>query len=128
MESIVSLVSFALQACSLLVIKCLVAIRPYLSMSEGVVVLPSCYIPHSNKLPFATIEIIVSGTLWLYALAHLISSGVVILVILNFMKPTVNTLVSTNCRSLWLVQLKNPLEFKSNIRPKGNVTGCELLH
>jgi hypothetical protein len=91
----------------------------YLGTSEGVIVLPSCYIPHSNKLPFAIIEVIVSSMMWLHALACFVSFGVVIL---TFMKPTINTLVSTNRRSPWLVQLKKPLEFKSNICPKGNVT------
>jgi hypothetical protein len=117
--SIVPLVSLALQACSLIVVKYSVALRPYLSLTGEAAVLPSCYIPHSNKLSFAVVEAV-------FACASsprvIVSFGVVILVLLTFMKPTVNTLVSTNHRSPWLVQLKNPLKFKLNICPKGNVT------
>jgi hypothetical protein len=119
MESIVSLVSITLQACSLVVVKYSVALRPYLSLTEEAAVLPSCYIPHSNKLSFAIVEAVFRVCVVTQACASL---GVIILIILTFMKPTVNTLVCTTRRSPRLAQLKNPLEFKSNICPKENVT------
>jgi hypothetical protein len=117
--SIVSLVSHALQACSLVIVKYCVALCPYLSLTGEAAVLPSCYIPHSNKLSFAVVEAVFACA---SSPRFVASFCVVILVPLYFMKPTNNTLAGTIRRSPRLGLTKNPLEFKSNIHPKGNET------
>jgi hypothetical protein len=116
MESIVSLVSITLQACSLVaialqacsfgVVKYFVALCPYLSLTGEAAVLPSCYIPHSNKLSFAVIEAVFACA---SSPRFVASFCVVTLILLTFMKLTINTLVSTNRRSPRLGLTKNPL-------------------
>jgi hypothetical protein len=144
MDSII-LLFYALQACSMcvqysvalrpywssiiaylvalrpyVIVEYLVALRPYLSATGEAVVLPSCGIPHSNKLSFVIVEAVFHACYVTWVLSSFV---VVILVPLYFMKPTViNTLVCATCRSPRLAQCKNPLEFKSNSRLKGGVT------